>query len=331
MSSATPTTATTSNEERIARARQIVRDEMNGMEQLAGFFDDSIARAVDLIASRTGRLVVTGIGKSGLIGAKLAATFASTGTSSFFLHAAEASHGDLGMIVPGDVVLALSNSGNSRELYPIIDFCSTNNVPLIGVCSQATSRLARASAVPLLFPEAREVCPNNLAPTTSATLTLVMGHVLAVLLMETRSFRDDEFAAFHPGGRLGLMLQSVERYIENHHGEVPAVAPEAKLETVISTLADGRQGCVVVLEGGNGDLLGIITEGDLRRAYGTDMFDKSAADIMTREPATVTMEDLMRDVMEIMKERRIANVIAMDGKQVAALLHIKDLMQQGYL
>lgn len=313
----------------VKRARQIVREEIEGLNVLSDTIDESCFDAVELIRARTGRLIVTGMGKSGLIGAKLAATFASTGTSSFFLHAAEAAHGDLGMIQPGDVVLAISNSGNSRELFAIIDYCTINAVPLISICGRRESRLGKASNLVLMLPNVREVCPNNLAPTTSATLTLVLGHVLAVLLMEARSFRDEEFAAFHPGGRLGLMLQTVERYVEEYPSETPFVAPGDGIDVVISTLAEGRKGCVVVADQ-DGRLCGLVTEGDLRRAYARDMFSKTASDIMTRDPTTLGIDVLMRDAVATMKKSRIANLIVVHDNRVRSVLHVKDLMQQGY-
>ena len=300
------------------------------MRALADGMDASVMDAVRLIRSRPGRLVVTGVGKSGHIAAKLAATFASTGTPSFFLHAAEAAHGDLGMIAPDDVVLAVSNSGNSRELFAILDFCSAHGVPLIGVCTRPESRLGQAARVVLRLPDVAEVCPNNLAPTTSATITLVLGHVLAVLLMDAQAFRDEQFATFHPGGRLGLQLQTVDRYLAEHPAELPAVAPESSMETVIERLTEGRMGCVAVLDDAE-RLLGIITEGDMRRAYAPDMFERNARAIMTRSPTTVSGEVPMREVIERMKTKRIANVVVTDGQRARAVLHVKDLMQHGYV
>jgi arabinose-5-phosphate isomerase len=313
------------------RGRAIVLDEIRGMEQLSESIDGAIEQAIGLIIQRTGRLVVAGIGKSGLIGAKLAATFASTGTPSFFLHAAEAAHGDLGMVETGDVVLAISNSGNSRELYPVIDYCTTNAIPLIAMCSREDSRLAKGATVLLKLPAVEEVCPNNLAPTTSAIVTLALGHVLAVLLMEAQSFGDSDFAEFHPGGRLGLMLQTVKRHIEDFDNEVPNVTADASVETVISELANGRKGCVVVTEGSQGKLCGLITEGDLRRAYSPDMFAKTAKDIMTVQPTLISPDELMRDAIQMMKTQRIANLVVVENDAAIAILHMKDLMQQGYL
>lgn len=314
----------------VERGRTIIRAELRGVEQLIGSIDGSLGQAVELLTGLTGRLVVTGVGKSGLIGAKLAATFASTGTPSFFVHAAEAAHGDLGMIVRDDVVLAISNSGNSRELYPVLDYCAANSIPLIAMCGRPESRLGKAASVLLPLPEVREVCPNNLAPTTSSTVTLVLGHAIAVLLMEARSFKDSDFAAFHPGGRLGLLQASLRRYIDEFGDEVPAVHPDDPVEKVIGCLAQGRKGCVVVEEPGSRALRGLITEGDLRRAYAPDIFKKTARDIMTSTPKTMTPEHLVREALAEMKRTRISNILVVEEGRVIYVVHIKDLMQRGY-
>jgi arabinose-5-phosphate isomerase len=319
-------------------ARSILGKEIAGMEQLAGALDGALEETLTLIEARVangggrrGRLIVTGVGKSGLIGAKLASTFASTGTPSFYLHAAEAAHGDLGMIAEEDLVLAISRSGDSRELFAISDYCQSADVPMIAMTARPESPLGKAATVVLPLPEVDEVCPNNLAPTTSALIMLALGDVIAVLLMERRSFKDADFAQFHPGGKLGRQLSTVRRYIDEFGGEVPFVAPDALLRDVISAVADGRKGCVVVLEPGTGALRGIITEGDLRRAYDADMFGKCAADIMTKNPVTIGVTDLVRDAVEMMTARRIANIIVLDGAKVVEILDTKDLMQRGYI
>jgi len=316
----------------LARARTIVDQEIEAMALLRESFDDRLIKAVSLIQACTGRLVVTGVGKSGHIGAKLAATFASTGTPSFFLHAAEASHGDLGMITGQDVVLAISNSGATKELFPVLDFCAENNAKIIGMTSDAESRLGQKSDVCLLLPKVKEVCPNNLAPTSSAIVTLALGHVLAVLLMEQRAFVETDFGKLHPGGRLGLLLSSVRRYTEEFKDAVPMVGPQQLLDHVVMKFAEGNRGCVVVVEDGTSRLLGLITEGDLRRALSPDMFSKAAQTIMTIRPVTVSAEDLMSTVVSLMKERRIANIVVVDDDEmVVDVLHSKDLMQRGYM
>jgi arabinose-5-phosphate isomerase len=315
------------------RARNIVDQEIEAMVLLRDSVNESLIKAVSLIHACTGRLIVTGVGKSGHIGAKLAATFASTGTPSFFLHSAEASHGDLGMITAQDVVLAISNSGMTKELFPVLDFCGANDIKVICMTSSETSRLAQQSTICLTIPKVKEVCPNNLAPTSSAIITLAAGHVLAVLLMEQRSFVDADFGKLHPGGRLGLLLSSVRRYTEEYKDTVPIVAADELLGHVVIKLAEGQRGCVVVTEHGTNRLLGLITEGDLRRAFSPDMFSKSAKAIMTTRPVTVSLEDSMSTAVSLMKERRIANLVVVDadGETVVDLLHTKDLMQRGYM
>ncbi|HZS64088.1 MAG TPA: KpsF/GutQ family sugar-phosphate isomerase [Xanthobacteraceae bacterium] len=313
------------------RARAVVAQEITGLERLAETLDASIGEAAAVIAAGTGRLVVTGVGKSGHIAAKLAATFASTGTPSFYLHAAEAAHGDLGMITRGDVVLAISNSGHTRELHAVTDFCQANGIPVVAMTANPESRLGKQAQVVLRMPQVDEVCPNNLAPTTSALVTMSLGHVLAVLLMELRTFGQADFAQLHPGGRLGLLLSSIRRYLDEFGADVPAVAPTAKIQEIIATLANGRKGCVAVLDPEGRTLKGIITEGDLRRAYAPDMFEKTAMQIMSPHPATIGIDSLMRDAVQIMKERRIANIVVMDGDRPVDVLHMKDLMQRGFL
>jgi arabinose-5-phosphate isomerase len=320
-------------------ARSILGKEIAGLEQLGDALDGGLEQALQLIEARVtnaesgrrGRLIVTGVGKSGLIGAKLASTFASTGTPSFYLHAAEAAHGDLGMVAEEDLVLAISRSGDSRELFAVSDYCRSAGIPIIAMTARLDSPLAKSATMVLPLPDVDEVCPNNLAPTTSALIMLALGDVLAVLLMERRSFDDADFAQFHPGGKLGRRLSTVRRYVDEFGGEVPSVAPDAMLRDVISAVAQGRKGCVVVLEPERLTLVGIVTEGDLRRAYDGDMFGKCAADIMTVSPVTVDVSDLIRDAVELMTERRIANIVVLDDGKVVEILDTKDLMQRGYL
>ena len=312
-------------------ATEVFEVEAAAIRSLSGQLDAAFDAAVERLAACTGRVVCTGMGKSGHVMKKVAATLASTGTPSFFLHAAEASHGDLGMITGQDVVLAISNSGMTKELFPVVEFCVTNGAKVICMTSNETSRLAQQSDICLRLPKVKEVCPNNLAPTSSAVITLAAGHVLAVLLMEQRSFVDADFGKLHPGGRLGLLLSSVRRYTEEFQDKVPTVKPQELMGHVVIRMAEGQRGCVVVAEEGTNRLLGLITEGDLRRAFSPDMFGKTAQAIMTTRPVTVSVEDLMSTAVSIMKERRIANVVVVDGDTVVDVLHTKDLMQRGYM
>ncbi len=323
----------------VEHARTLLKRQSAGIDALREALGDSLAEALALIearvrdgtGSRRGRLIVTGIGKSGLIGAKLASTFASTGTPSFYLHAGEAAHGDLGMIAEEDVVLAMSRSGDSRELFAVSDYCRANGTAMIAMTARADSPLAKAATTLLLLPDVDEICPNNLAPTTSTLIMLALGDVLAVMLMERRSFADVDFAQFHPGGKLGRRLATIRRYLDEFGAAAPSVAPDAPIDEVIGAVADGRKGCVVVLEPANGALAGIVTEGDLRRAYDAEMFGKRARDIMTVKPVTLGVGDLVRDAVDLMTEKRIANIVVLDGPKVVEILDLKDLMQRGYL
>ncbi|MCB1475616.1 MAG: KpsF/GutQ family sugar-phosphate isomerase [Rhodobiaceae bacterium] len=314
----------------LARARSIIARERAGLEALEREIGEEVTRAISLIMMARGRLVVTGIGKSGHIGRKLAATFASTGTPSFFVHAGEAAHGDLGMITPEDVVLAISNSGASKELTAVTDYCHGQAIPVIAITMKPASRLGKAANVVLRMPEVEEVCPINLAPTTSAMMMLALGHVLAVILMEARGFGDIDFAQFHPGGRLGMQLTTVGRFLEEHAGTPPFVAPDAGIDQVIATFAETGMGCVAVVTPASSALEGLITEGDLRRAYAPDLFDKRAADIMTRAPLTVETGTLIRQTVDLMKARRIAHLVVVENGRALNILHMKDLMQHGY-
>lgn len=318
------------NPDIISRARAIVAQERAGLEALEAALGPEIDKAVQLVLLTRGRLIVTGIGKSGHIGKKLAATFASTGTPSFFVHAAEAAHGDLGMITPEDVVLAISNSGSSKELAAVTDYCNTQHVPLIAITMKPESRLGKAADVKLVMPEVEEVCPINLAPTTSAVMTLALGHVLAVILMEARGFEDTDFAQFHPGGRLGMQLTTVGRFLDDHGAAPPFVDPDAGMDTVIAAFADTGMGCLAVVKPDSAELMGVITEGDLRRAYAPDLFDKRAADIMTKNPMTIDPDTLIRAAVDLMKTRRIAHLVVVERSRTVNILHMKDLMQHGF-
>lgn len=312
------------------RARQVVRLNIEALTALERAVDVSIARACDVILSRPGYVVVTGMGKSGHIGGKIAATLASTGTNAFFVHPAEMSHGDLGMLRPDCTLIALSNSGESRELRDPLIYCQRNRIPVIGVTQRPSSFLGRHSEVCLTLPNVAEACPNGLAPTTSTLMSLAVGDALAMVLMDRRGFTREDFGLHHPGGALGMSLQTVREWMGDN-AAAPATVPEdAPFSEIVAAITEGRKGAVAVLNG-DGSLAGIITDGDIRRAFTHDIATVRAADIMNRSPITVTPDARMSDVVDLLTQNKIANVLVTQDMKPIGIIHVAELMQAGYL
>jgi arabinose-5-phosphate isomerase len=312
------------------RAREVIQLNIEALQALERTIDASLARACDVILSRSGYVVVTGMGKSGHIGGKIAATLASTGTNAFFVHPAEMSHGDLGMLRSDTTLLAISASGESRELRDPLTFCQRAGIPVIGMTQRSSSLLARMSAVPLIMPNVAEACPNGLAPTTSTLMTLALGDALAMVLMDRRKFTATDFGLHHPGGSLGMSLQSVREWMGDNHAPPASVALDAPFAEVVSAITAGRKGAVAVLNP-DGTLAGIITDGDIRRAFALDISAIRAADIMSRTPITVSPDQRMSDVVDLLSANKIATLFVMDGDRPVAIIHIAELMQAGYV
>jgi arabinose-5-phosphate isomerase len=310
-----------------AEALQAMADAMSGASRETDL-GVHFTRAVETIFSHCGRVIVTGVGKSGHVGKKIAATLASTGTPAFFIHAAEASHGDLGMVSPDDVVLALSKSGETRELADVIAYAKRFGITLIGISTKAASALGTASDIPLILPNAPEAFEGVDAPTTSTTLQMALGDCLAVALMHRRGFTAHDFKTFHPGGKLGAALKSVAELM--HKGdELPLVASGAAMSEALLTMSEKRFGCVGVTDAG-GRMCGIITDGDLRR-HMADLMGKSAAEVMTRSPQVIAPEILAAEALKVMNEKRITVLfVATEGKPVG-ILHVHDLLRAGIL
>jgi arabinose-5-phosphate isomerase len=286
---------------------------------------DAVAR----IEASAGRVIVTGMGKSGHVGRKLAATFASTGTPSHFVHPAEASHGDLGMIGREDVVLALSWSGEAPELADIIAYTRRFDVPLIALTSRAESALGAAADIALVLPRMAEACPNGLAPTTSTAMQLALGDALAMCLLEARGFSPEDFREFHPGGRLGARLKRARDLM---HGpeELPLVAAAATLEQAIVEMTSRRFGVTGVVD--DGGLVGVLTDGDLRRAFQRGLpMAAPVAQAMTRLPLTATPETLAADLLGLMNEKRITSLFVVEAGRPVGILHLHDLLRAGVL
>jgi len=318
----------------IATGKRVLQTEAEALSQLAEALGDSFHQAIEMISAAEGRVIVTGMGKSGHVGSKIAATMASTGTPAFFVHPAEASHGDMGMIVRGDVVLALSNSGESKELLDVIEYTRRFAIPLIGITRQALSTLGSKSDITLLLPNSPEACPNGLAPTTSTTMTLALGDALAVALLEKKGFSAKDFKVFHPGGKLGQQLMRVSEIMQAGD-HLPVVSENASVAEAIKVISNKGFGCVALTDGA-GCLAGIITDGDIRRHLGDGMMQKPAKEIMTRAPKTAAPDMLVAEAMAIMNDmknayRRITSLIVVDGAgKPVGLLHIHDCLRAGF-
>jgi len=272
-------------------------------------------------------VIVTGIGKSGHIGQKLAATFASTGTPAFFVHPSEASHGDLGMIAPADVILALSWSGETAELKDLTDYSRRFRIGLIAVTAHPDSTLGHAADVVLTLPQAREACPHNLAPTTSSLMQHALGDALAIALLENRGFTALDFHLFHPGGRLGAMLKFV-RDIMHVGKEVPLVPVGTRMAEAIAEMTAKTFGCVGIVDH-DGRLAGIITDGDLRRHMSVDLLSRSVETIMTRDPVTVRPDQLVSEALELLNSSKKTQLIVVDDGRPVGVVHFHDLLRAG--
>jgi arabinose-5-phosphate isomerase len=308
-------------------ARRVLRVESEAIAALIDRLDARFEKAVERLYSCKGRVVVTGLGKSGLVGRKIAATFASTGTPSFFLHAAEALHGDLGMLTAGDVLLAISASGETGELIEVLETVKRLGVPLIALTANPKSTLAGASDILLDIAVKEEACSLNLAPTASTAAAMAMGDALAVALLERRGFKEEDFAALHPGGRLGNKLRRVESLM--HAGEnAPRVLPSAKMPDVIYEMSRKGLGLAAVTDS-DGKLLGIITDGDLRRVMQKrkeNVLGLTAADCMTKNPITLPRSELAASALRVMEEKKITSVLIVDaGGKFEGVLHVHDL------
>ena len=311
-------------------ARQVIDTEIAGLSALRDTLDASFAAAIDLLLSLKGRLIVTGMGKSGHVARKIAATFASTGTPAQFVHPGEASHGDLGMITPNDAVLALSNFGETVEMADLIAYTRRFGIKLMAATSVETSTLARAADIVLRLPPAAEACRVTSAPTTSTTIMLALGDALAVTLLEKRGFGPDDFRTFHPGGTLGKGLLRVVAIM--HAENLPLIGMDAPVGEVILAMTAGRFGCAGVLAA-DGSLAGIVTDGDLRRHLSPQVMDLTARQIMTPDPQTIPSDALAAEALRTMTERDrpISVLFIVDTGKPVGILHMHDLLQAGVM
>lgn len=289
---------------------------------------EALSCALDMMQNSKGRIIITGMGKSGHIGKKIAASLASTGTPSFFVHPAEASHGDLGMITENDVVIAISNSGESKELVDILNYCKRFGIALIAITKNPDSSLGKAGNVILQLPNNGEACPLGLAPTSSTTATLVLGDILTVGLIDRKGFSKTDFNDRHPGGKLGSILQRVSDLM--HTGSsMPILHETAGMQNVLLEMTSKRLGCVGFVDD-NGILTGILTDGDLRRCLSTSILNENAASIMTKNPKAVYPDMLASEALNIMNTKKITNLFAVDERnKPVGVIHIHDLLANG--
>jgi len=288
---------------------------------------DSFRAAVTLMAGARGRVIVTGIGKSGHVGRKIAATLASTGTPAYFVHPTEASHGDLGMVTKDDVLLVLSWSGETAELAAIINYSRRFAVPMIAATSRQDSSLAKASEVVLVLPRAAEACPHGLAPTTSTTMQMVLGDCLAIALLEGKGFSASDFKAIHPGGQLGASLRHVGDVMHRGDG-LPLVREDTVMAEALVTMTEKSLGCLGVIDG-RGRLAGVITDGDLRRNMGAGLLARTCAEIMTRRPKTIGPEMLASAALEMLNAAKITALFVVEAGRPVGVVHVHDLLRLG--
>ncbi len=316
----------------IDSAKRSISTEAEGMAALLSALDGPLAagfvKAVELISKAEGRTIISGMGKSGHVGRKIAATLSSTGTPAMFVHPAEASHGDLGMITPKDAVVMISNSGESAELRDMLNYVKRFAVPLIAMTANPESTLAKAADVVLALPQAREACPNGLAPTTSTLLQLALGDALAVALLEDKGFSAVDFREFHPGGKLGAQLTHVSSIMRKEHA-LPLAGTGMKMADAIVVMTEKACGCLGVVDH-DGQLIGIITDGDLRRSMRPGLLAHSTASIMTKHPKTMRGEALASEALELLNSKSITSVFVIDeAKKPVGLVHIHDLLRAG--
>jgi arabinose-5-phosphate isomerase len=315
-----------------ASALRTIATERAGLDALHQAIGNGLAEpfaaAVEMIRASSGRVIVTGMGKSGHVGRKIAATLASTGTPSHFVHPAEASHGDLGMVQPEDVVIALSWSGEAVELSAIVGYTRRFRVGLIAITANRDSALGREADIPLVLPKAEEACPNGLAPTTSTTMQMALGDALAVALLEARGFSRQDFYVYHPGGKLGAQLKTVATIM--HSGEhLPVVGETAAMADVVSMITAKGFGCAVVVDA-DGKLTGVVTDGDLRRKLGAGWGGRLARDVMTRDPRRIAPDALTAEALEMVNRLRVTALIVADTQdRPVGLVHVHDLLALG--
>lgn len=311
-----------------ASATKTIESEIETIKELKNSLKpEALTKALDFMQNSTGRIIITGMGKSGHIGKKIAASLASTGTPSFFVHPAEASHGDLGMITDDDVVVAISNSGESKELIDILNYCKRFGIKLISITKNPESSLGKAGDVVLELPNNGEACPLGLAPTNSTTATLVLGDILTVGMIERKGFSKTEFNDRHPGGKLGSILKRVSDLMHTNQ-EMPILDENSNMQAVLLEMTSKRLGCVGFINE-EGELTGMLTDGDLRRCLSPKILEEKAVDLMTKNPKTVTADTMISEALKIMHDKKITNLFVIENKKPVGVIHIHDILTLG--
>ncbi len=315
----------------IISAKRTIDKEIEALRMMEDELSENLTQALDLMQKIKGRIIVTGMGKSGHVGSKIAATLASTGTPSFFVHPGEASHGDLGMLTNDDCVIAISNSGETKELSDIILYCKRYGIPLIAMTKNVNSTLGQAGDILLKLPDDGEACPLGLAPTSSTTATMVLGDILAVRLLERKGFTKTDFKQRHPGGKLGSFLKKVADLM--HKGdEMPLVHEDTPMQDALLVMTSKMLGCVGVIDK-EGNLVGIFTDGDLRRCLGPDILTKTAQDVMTRNPKTISADVLAVEALNTMNTtgKGITQLFVLQEGKPIGIIHMHDCLRAGVM
>ena len=313
------------NKKIITSAKKALSKELVSIRTLESTFNNSFSKAVEIIHDLKGRVIVTGVGKSAHIGKKISATLTSTGTPSYFVHATEASHGDLGNIQKKDCVIAISNSGETSELNNIINFTKRFNIPLISITSNSKSTLHKNATIGILYKKPKEACPLNLAPTTSTTMALIIGDCLSVALLELRGFGSKHFKNYHPGGNLGKDLKTVSDVMHTKKS-LPIIDGNEKMSKALIIMTSKSFGCLGVLDSKK-KIIGIITDGDLRRKINAKFFEKRAKEIMTNKPTLANKNMLVGEALNLMNSKKITSLFVCDKKMPVGIVHIHDLLR----
>ena len=309
----------------IDSAKRVLSKELGSIKTLSSTFNQNFYKTIELIHNLKGRVIVTGVGKSAHIGNKISATLTSTGTPSYFIHATEASHGDLGSIQKNDCVIAISNSGETSELNNIIQFTKRYNISLISITSNPKSTLHKNSTLGILYKKPVEACPLNLAPTTSTTMAMIIGDCIAITLLELRGFKSTQFKNLHPGGNLGKDLKYVEE-IMHVKKSLPLAKTHEKMSKALITMTKKSFGCLGVVDSKN-KIIGIITDGDLRRKLNSKFFSKTASEIMTKNPTLVSKNMIVGEAINLMNSKKITSLFVCEDKKPIGIIHIHDLLR----
>ena len=309
----------------LGSAKRALEIESQALQKLKKSIGKEFLSVINVLSKIKGRIIISGVGKSGHVGKKIAATLSSTGTPSMFIHPTEASHGDLGMITKSDAIILLSNSGESPELDDMITYAKRYNLPLVGITSKRKSTLVNSTEKILLLPEFREACPLKLAPTTSTTMMMALGDALAISLLEKRSFSSENFKKFHPGGQLGSKMQTVKDLM--HKGrEMPLIESNKKMGSMLILMTEKRLGCVGIVNQKK-SLIGVVTDGDLRRNMNKNIINKKASEVMTKKPKVVKEDALVGEALNLMNSTKITSLFICANTKPIVIVHVHDLLR----